>query len=63
MTRQKVTVQMWTVLCVAALLLCFSKSANSAKRQIDTSDDGPNQVLEWNQIPIDTLIVTNTANS
>jgi hypothetical protein len=27
------------------------------------SDDHPNQVLEWNQIFIDTLIVTNTPNS
>ena len=27
------------------------------------SEDAPNQVLEWNQIFIDTLIVTNTANS
>jgi hypothetical protein len=26
-------------------------------------DDNPNQVLEWNQIFIDTLIATNTANS
>ena len=27
------------------------------------SEEAPNQVLEWNQIFIDTLIVTNTANS
>src|SRR6476659_7009605 len=27
------------------------------------SDDNPDQVLEWNQIFIDTLIATNTANS
>jgi hypothetical protein len=27
------------------------------------SDENPNQVLEWNQIFIDTLIATNTANS
>src|SRR6266545_4689223 len=27
------------------------------------SDEHPNQVLEWNQILIDTLIATNTANS
>ena len=27
------------------------------------STDDPNQVLEWNQIFIDTLIATNTANS
>src|SRR2546426_10443667 len=26
-------------------------------------DENPNQVLEWNQILIDTLIATNTANS
>lgn len=26
-------------------------------------DDGPDQVLEWNQIFIDTLVATNTANS
>ena len=26
-------------------------------------EEPPNQVLEWNQIFIDTLIVTNTANS
>jgi len=27
------------------------------------TEEKPNQVLEWNQIFIDTLIVTNTANS
>src|SRR5687767_15415108 len=27
------------------------------------SDDNPDQVLEWNQIFIDTLVATNTANS
>ena len=63
MTRQKVTLQTWTVLCVAALLFCVSETANSARRPLEALDDGPNQVLEWNQILIDTLIVTNTANS
>lgn len=40
-----------------ALLVC----STVAKAQ--DSDESPNQVLEWNQIFIDTLIATNTANS
>ena len=63
MTRRKVTLQTWTVLGVGALLFCLSETANSARRPLEAVDDGPNQVLEWNQILIDTLIVTNTANS
>ena len=35
-------------------------SANSGSHPVG---DGPDQVLEWNQIFIDTLIATNTANS
>ena len=33
------------------------------KTRLRPSDESPNQVLEWNQIFIDTLIATNTANS
>jgi hypothetical protein len=34
-----------------------------ASGSMSAADEGPNQVLEWNQIFIDTLIATNTANS
>ena len=37
--------------------------APGATRSASAADESPNQVLEWNQIFIDTLIATNTANS
>src|SRR4029078_11371472 len=45
-----------TIVCMV-LLGCSSVAKPQA------SDDSPNQVLEWNQIFIDTLIATNTPNS
>ena len=39
------------------------RPASAGHRQLRDAEDNPDQVLEWNQIFIDTLIVTNTANS
>jgi hypothetical protein len=38
-------------------------SVDSVTRNVDTTIEGYNVVLEWNQVFIDTLIATNTANS
>jgi hypothetical protein len=46
---------------VAMVWIALVASASVAKAQ--NSDKNPNEVLEWNQIFIDTLIATNTANS
>jgi hypothetical protein len=46
------------------LILTLALAAGSAKAIPPVDDvENPNQVLEWNQIFIDTLIATNTANS
>src|SRR4026207_1723611 len=44
------------IVCIALLGCCPMAGAGGL-------DDNPNQVLEWNQIFIDTLIATNTPNS
>ena len=46
---------------VLALVLLFPYSANGGQRS--SQSDRLNPVLEWNQVFIDTLIATNTANS
>jgi hypothetical protein len=46
---------------IAIVWIALVASTPAAKAQ--DSDGNPNQVLEWNQIFIDTLIATNTANS
>src|SRR5215831_4138534 len=46
---------------VALVWIALVASASVAKAQ--NSNKNPNEVLEWNQIFIDTLIATNTANS
>ena len=48
--------------CLSALALLTSATVQSRSTMADESVH-PNQVLEWNQIFIDTLIATNTANS
>ena len=47
---------------VAAIAMATAASLALAPRSSGSTDD-PDQVLEWNQIFIDTLIATNTANS
>src|SRR5215813_15494279 len=54
----KITALMKTV---AIAWIAVVASASIAKAQ--KSNEDSNQVLEWNQIFIDTLIATNTANS
>ena len=49
------------VLIVAACVLLGD--VETAKTRFQPSDESPNQVLDWNQIFVDTLIATNTANS
>src|SRR5262249_19583131 len=46
---------------LAIVWIALVASASVAKAQ--NSDKNSNEVLEWNQIFIDTLIATNTANS
>jgi len=51
-------------LALALFLLITPGSAAAARTAVRGSvDESPDQVLEWNQIFIDTLIATNTANS
>ena len=46
-----------------AILISMAGTGPASGRQAVFGSDSPNQVLEWNQIFIDTLIATNTANS
>ena len=50
------------VLAAAAAAIALG-SPGSGARASQASEQHPNQVLEWNQIFIETLIATNTANS
>ena len=53
-----------STLALALLVPVPAVSQSSARRSTDETASGkPNPVLEWNQIFIDTLIATNTANS
>src|SRR5918993_540576 len=47
---------------VAAVVLLAAAGLSSPTRTVGRTEN-PDQVLEWNQILIDTLIATNTANS
>jgi hypothetical protein len=48
---------------IAALVLVHAASVDAIGAHSESSPPPTNQVLEWNQIFIDTLIATNTANS
>jgi hypothetical protein len=48
---------------IAMFVAAGLAGASRASGAPSAGDDPPNQVLEWNQIFIDTLIATNTANS
>ncbi len=51
------------VFAIAAVAMIALGSPAAGARTLQTSDQQPDQVLEWNQIFIDTLVATNTANS
>ena len=51
------------VACLLALCFVPPHVVETLKMTSAESEEASNQVLEWNQIFIDTLIVTNTANS
>ena len=48
---------------IAVATSVATTAASSGARVSEASEQHPNQVLEWNQIFIDTLIATNTPNS
>ena len=48
---------------IAVATSVASTAASSGARDSEASEQHPNQVLEWNQIFIETLIATNTPNS
>ena len=48
---------------IAVATSVATTAASSGAGVSEASEQHPNQVLEWNQIFIDTLIATNTANS
>src|SRR5262245_55133674 len=52
------TVLFWIITLVASNPVAGAKDISNW-----STDENPDQVLEWNQIFIDTLIATNTANS
>lgn len=68
MKRRPAVAGLWLLL-FTGLFICFQETApaSSSERLAPASrkalGENPNQVLEWNQIFIDTLIATNTANS
>jgi hypothetical protein len=51
------------VVLIVAICVLAASVVETAKTRFQPSDERPNQVLEWNQIFVDTLIATNTANS
>jgi hypothetical protein len=51
------------MVCLVVLCGFASDAVESARTASQASDENPDQVLEWNQIFIDSLIATNTANS
>ena len=57
-----------TFIVVFAVMIIFgsasmTRAGSSPRSAIAPTEESPDQVLEWNQIFIDTLIATNTANS
>jgi hypothetical protein len=53
----------WILPFVLAAFVVVPGNDGSARPRAAEVEEHPNQVLEWNQIFIDTLIATNTANS
>jgi hypothetical protein len=51
------------LLIIIATCVLPPRVVETAKTRSEPSDESPNQVLEWNQIFVDTLIATNTPNS
>jgi hypothetical protein len=51
----------WIFPIIMSLVACVALRMSTP--DAESSDGPPDQVLEWNQVFIDTLIVTNTANS
>jgi len=51
------------VVCLFAFIVANSASVETRRGGPSLEDGDPNYVLDWNQIFIDTLIATNTANS
>jgi hypothetical protein len=51
------------ILTAALVILPLTGGQASSGLQRPLGEDAPDQVLEWNQIFIDTLVATNTANS
>jgi hypothetical protein len=49
--------------CFIPLMLCLLTLGPGTAATYGQTEDNPDQVLEWNQVFIDTLIATNTANS
>ena len=60
MTRRSLKWPLSIVASIFAFTLLLTGGAQSVPR---ASEERPNQVLEWNQIFVDTLVATNTANS
>ena len=58
MTRHRDTVKFRGMVVFALCIL-----AGAAGRAETRSHENPDQVLEWNQILVDTLVATNTPNS
>jgi hypothetical protein len=61
--RRLVIAAVGIAIFVAAAAGIALGSPGSAARDLQRLEEQPDQVLEWNQIFIDTLIATNTANS
>src|SRR6476659_8187292 len=52
-----------TLISLVLGILLSLTSTSLARTTVPTSNESTDQILEWNQIFIDTLIATNTANS
>ena len=63
MTRRHCKFLVGGIVFLLALCVLHDDAAESAKKSPQSADVNPDQVLEWSQIFIDTLIATNTANS
>ena len=67
--KRSSAVTILSIILFTGLFVCFQKAipVKSSERLTPAHRkvvvESPNQVLEWNQIFIDTLIATNTANS
>ena len=61
--RNSWAVNLGAVVLIVAACVLLGDVVETAKTRFQPSDESPNQVLDWNQIFVDTLIATNTANS